>query len=214
MTISAYNESYLNDARENMGDMMDYAVNECGCDPDTFFDWFISTKVADKFEKGNPRYIAGMSGVEMAEVVLERVGVSIKKGKSSGKIDKSREYWAGWIMAYYQWLKNISFEDMVESGLKVSEVMNMYILHEADDSKFVECADKILEAAKATKTSKLQTIRKARGFTQQQLSDASGVTLRMIQLYEQKQNDISKAQVNVVISLAKALGCQVEDLVS
>ena len=47
---------------------------------------------------------------------------------------------------------------------------------------------------------------------QQQLSDASGVTLRMIQLYEQRQNDISKAQVNVVISLANALGCRVEDL--
>ena len=41
---------------------------------------------------------------------------------------------------------------------------------------------------------------------------ASGVTLRMIQLYEQRQNDISKAQVNVVISLANALGCRVEDL--
>lgn len=44
------------------------------------------------------------------------------------------------------------------------------------------------------------------------VSDASGVTLRMIQLYEQRQNDISKAQVNVVISLANALGCRVEDL--
>lgn len=35
----------------------------------------------------------------------------------------------------------------------------------------------------------------------------------MIQLYEQKQNDINKAQVNIVISLAKALGCDVEDLI-
>jgi hypothetical protein len=51
------------------------------------------------------------------------------------------------------------------------------------------------------------------GFTQQQLSLASGVALRMVQLYEQKQNDLSKAQVNVVISLAKALGCEVEDLI-
>ena len=34
----------------------------------------------------------------------------------------------------------------------------------------------------------------------------------MIQLYEQRQNDISKAQVNVVISLANVLGCRVEDL--
>ncbi len=45
----------------------------------------------------------------------------------------------------------------------------------------------------------------------QQLADASGVALRMVQLYEQRQNDLSKAQVGVVISLAKALGCEVED---
>lgn len=49
--------------------------------------------------------------------------------------------------------------------------------------------------------------------TQQQLSEASGVTLRMIQLYEQRQNNISKAQVGVVLNLAKALGCEVEDLI-
>ena len=30
---------------------------------------------------------------------------------------------------------------------------------------------------------------------------------------ELKQNGLSKAQVNVVISLAKALGCEVEDLI-
>ena len=68
------------------------------------------------------------------------------------------------------------------------------------------------QQTKFSPETKLYEIRKARGFTQQQLSDASGVTLRMIQLYEQRQNDISKAQVNVVISLANALGCRVEDL--
>lgn len=66
---------------------------------------------------------------------------------------------------------------------------------------------------KKNRKSKLHQIRKARGFTQQQLSDTSGVTLRMIQLYEQRQSNIGKAQVNVVISLAKALGCEVEDLI-
>ena len=77
----------------------------------------------------------------------------------------------------------------------------------------MESADAIIQRNKEARKSKLHTIRKARGFTQQQLSDASGVALRMVQLYEQKQNDLSKAQVNVVISLAKALGCEVEDLI-
>ena len=65
---------------------------------------------------------------------------------------------------------------------------------------------------KVERKTKLQRIRKARRMTQQELSEASGVTLRMIQLYEQRQNDINKAQVSVVVSLARALGCQVEDL--
>ena len=90
--------------------------------------------------------------------------------------------------------------------------MSMYILHEADETNFVEAANEISLQKQSPQKTRLYEIRKARGFTQQQLSDASGVTLRMIQLYEQRQNDISKAQVNVVISLANALGCRVEDL--
>ena len=112
------------------------------------------------------------------------------------------------VLAYYQWHTGRRFEDIVKDGLTLSTVMSMYILHEADENKFVETANEILSRNKARRKTRLYEIR----FTQQQLSDASGVTLRMIQLYEQRQNDISKAQVNVVISLANALGCRVEDL--
>ena len=103
---------------------------------------------------------------------------------------------------------------MVRAGLPLSTVMGpMYILHEADNEKFVEAAESIIEKNVAAHNSKLQQIRKARGFTQQELSEASGVSLRMIQLYEQRQNDISKAQVNVVLRLARVLGCEIEDLI-
>lgn len=61
-------------------------------------------------------------------------------------------------------------------------------------------------------STRLKTIRKARGFTQQELSDVSGVTLRMIQLYEQRRNNINEASAASVISLANALGCQPIDL--
>ena len=101
---------------------------------------------------------------------------------------------------------------MANDGLTLSTVLSMYILHEADVSKFVDSANEIIEKNRSRKKSKLHEIRKARGFTQQQLSNAAGVTLRMIQLYEQKQNNINKAQAEVVVSLAKALGCEVEDL--
>jgi hypothetical protein len=35
----------------------------------------------------------------------------------------------------------------------------------------------------------------------------------MIQLYEQRQNDISKAQVSTPISLSKVLYCKIDDLI-
>lgn len=210
--MNAYNELYLDDAMNNLGDMVEYAVCDMGYDPDQFFDWFISSGIASKFEKGNPKYVAGMSGFELAEAVLTTTNIKYKRIQPAYIEYKGREYWGGWILAYYQWFTGKRFEDIVKGGLPLSTIFSMYILHEADESKFVEHANEILDRNKQNKKSKLHQIRKARGFTQQQLSEASGVTLRMIQLYEQGQNDIVKAQVHVVLSLAKALGCDVEDL--
>ena len=209
---NAYSELYLDDAMNNLGDMVEFAICDLGFDPDEFFGWFISSGIASKFEKGNPKYIAGLSGFELAEAVLRETNVSYEKREPSYVEFKGREYWAGWILAYYQWETGKRFEDIVKDGLTLSTVFSMYILHEADESKFVDAANELIARNKEKRKSKLSDIRKARGFTQQQLSKASGVTLRMIQLYEQRQNDISKAQVTVVIHLAKALGCEVEDL--
>jgi len=210
---NAYSELYLDDAMQNLGDMVEYAVCDCGFDPDEFFGWFIASGVASRFEKGNPKFVTGMSGFELAEAVLKATNIALPGIAPSHPDFKGREYWAGWIIAYYQWQSGRRFEDIVADGLTLSTVFSMYIHHEADNSKFVESADAIIRRNKEARKSKLHTIRKARGFTQQQLSDASGVALRMVQLYEQKQNDLSKAQVTVVISLAKALGCEVEDLI-
>lgn len=58
----------------------------------------------------------------------------------------------------------------------------------------------------------LRRLRLYHNLTQKQLSERSGVSLRMIQLYEQGQNDITKAQAQVVCNLAKALDCSVEKL--
>ena len=209
----AYSELYLDDAMNNLGDMIEFAVCDLGFDPDEFFGWFISSGIASKFEKGNPKYITGMSGFELAEAVLAATNVPYEKREPSYAEFKGREYWAGWILAYYQWETGKRFEDIVKDGLALSTVFSMYVLHEADESKFVASANEIIARNKENRKTKLFEIRKARGFTQQQLSEASGVTLRMIQLYEQRQNDISKAQVTVVINLARALGCEVEDLI-
>lgn len=210
--MHAYSEEYLDDAMKNLGDMVNYAIHVCGYEPDAFFDLFISSGIASQFENGNPKYVVGMSGVELAQAVLRNTNGVTDFPEATFSQEYGREYWAGWILAYYQWIRKKRFEDIVFDGLPLSKVCDMYILHEADESKFVESADIIIERHRLQRKTRLQLIRKARGFTQQQLSEASGVTLRMIQLYEQRQNDINKAQVSMVVSLAHALGCDVEDL--
>lgn len=59
---------------------------------------------------------------------------------------------------------------------------------------------------------KLQEKRKAAGLTQAQLAAASGLSVRTIQHYEQGMLDFNKAAAVTVWRLARALGCQVEDL--
>ena len=58
----------------------------------------------------------------------------------------------------------------------------------------------------------LKRIRTDRGHSQKQLSGLSGVSLRSIQMYEQRNKDINKAQSDSLYRLAKALGCTMEDL--
>ena len=93
----------------------------------------------------------------------------------------------------------------------MSEIYKLYpTLHEASEEKFIDVANSILE--RKNLPTKLQTVRKAVGLTQKELSEKSGVTLRMIQQYEQRAKVINKATASNLFALAQVLGCKAEDL--
>jgi len=58
----------------------------------------------------------------------------------------------------------------------------------------------------------LQQMRRIAGYSQRILSEKSGVSLRMIQQYEQRAKDINKATGTNLLALARTLGCRMEDL--
>ena len=58
----------------------------------------------------------------------------------------------------------------------------------------------------------LKRIRTEAGLSQTKLAEASGVSVRMIQHYEQGVKDINAAAAITVYRLAQALACTVEDL--
>ena len=123
---------------------------------------------------------------------------------------RSREYWIGWAIAYYQWFSGRKFGDIFKV-LSFEDLQQMYApLHEADISKFADIADTKVRAY-FTDTN-LKRIRTTYGCTQAELAKRSGVSLRSIQMYEQHNKDINKASAETVLSLAKVLGCTMEDL--
>ena len=209
----AYEETYLDDAMNNLGDMFDYAVNDCEYGAEEFFTHFIVSGVASAFEKGNPKYVAGSSGPELASMVIFRTYKTWPDMPPSENPDKSAEYWAGWILAYYQWYTSHRFDYLRRNGLNIERVLSMYpTLHEADVTKFVNVANNIIEKDSTSGVSNLQRIRKASGMTQRKLAESSGAALRMIQLYEQRRQDINKAQAATLLRIANVLGCEVADL--
>lgn len=206
----AYDEMYLEDAMENMGEMLDYAVNVCHMDIDEFWKLFLSSGMADEFAKGSPRAVCGLSGVEMMYTVLHKVGLEKNGFPVQIEYRRSREYWSGWILAYYQWLSGKRFQD-IYAGMNMKEIQRLYpTLHEASEEKFVEIADKILE--KNITSTKLQRLRKNCGYSQSDLAKYSGVNKRMIQQYEIGTKDINKAAGVTLLALAKTLDCEIEDL--
>ena len=60
---------------------------------------------------------------------------------------------------------------------------------------------------------KLKLIRTSRGLTHKELAKKSGVNFRMIQHYEQGDKDLNRAAVETVIKLARALDCNITDLI-
>ena len=206
----AYSEMYLNDAMMNLGEAFDYSANILKISMDEFLDMFIVSGVAEKFAAGVPKFVSGLSGTELVWEVLGRTGNNIELPEPQVVYDYSSEYWCGWILAFYQWSTGKSFKE-IKKYLPMREILKLYpTLHEASEEKFVDVANNIFK--RQNLPTKLQTVRKAIGFSQKELSEKSGVTLRMIQQYEQRAKDINKAAAENLFALARTLGCRAEDI--
>lgn len=207
----AYQEMYLNKAQSVLGDAIDYAVNTCGISGSDFIKLFLASTICRRMENGEPTYLAGKSGIEIVrEVSFETTGKEITN-EPQEHFGRSKEYWIGWVVAYYQWYSSRKYSEIFKV-LSFEELQQMYYtLHEADISKFVDIADaRIKEYFKDTNLKRLRVVY---GCTQAELAQKSDVSLRSIQMYEQRNKDINKASVETIYRIAKALGCALEDLI-
>ncbi len=208
--IHAYQEIYLSNAQSILGDAFDYAVNACNIPGSDFTKLFAASSISKRMENGEPAYLAGKSGIEIImEVIAETTGKELQIIPQE-RFERSKEYWIGWAVAYYQWYSGRKYSDIFKV-ITFDDLQNMYYtLHEADVSKFVDIVNQRMKDF--FPDTNLKRIRTNYGCTQAELAKRSGVGLRSIQMYEQRNKDINRASVETVHSIAKVLGCTVEDL--
>lgn len=208
--IHAYDKSYLAAAQKNLARMLDYLVNDLHHPLETAWHWFLTSNLSLRFEQGDCSVLVGLSGVELARIVLEQAGETVPIQQPSYAYNRSPEYWTGWAIAYYQWDTGLRFSE-IEQAVPITEVRLMYTpYHEMDVRQFTDKMNELYCAARPE--TNLKALRTLAGLSQSELAVQSEVPVRTIQQYEQRKKDINKAQAVTLLRLARSLNCKVEDL--
>ncbi len=208
----AYSEMYLEDAMRTLGEAVDFALCDQGLSPVELMTILLNSLEMRQFERGVARVVCGMSGDELAREIIASAGLKPAECRESYPLDRSSQYWAGWVLAYSQWASSLNFNELFEVA-PLDWIIGSYSpLHEASEDTFAQIVIEKWNNAQADKKG-LKAARMAAGLTQKQLAAQSGVKLRAIQLYEQNQLDLRRASVSSALALANTLSCAIEDLV-
>lgn len=210
MKPKPYSESQLHRFMDKIGDAFEYAINDCKIDGIEFVKMFVASTACRTIENGEASYISGMSGIEIAiECVYEITGKELAV-EPSEKFSRSAQYWCGWAVCYYQWWSSRRYADIFKA-VSYEDMLGLYqTLHEASVEKIAAVIDERIWTTYPE--TNLKRIRTAYGCSQRELAEMSGVSLRSIQMYEQRNKNINKAQSESLYRLAKFLGCNMEDL--
>ena len=196
-----YNEMYLNRIRELSALIFEICLYDLNMKDIDFIDKVINSSIINDLSNADVDII-GRSSIEL---IYELLNIKINKNNYLYK----DEYWIGFNIAYLSWYYNKSFKEVL-SGVNLNEFRKLYITyHEMDERHLKDYLSTRLGVK-----SKLKEMRLKRRLSQSQLAYLSNVNVRNIKTYEQNENDINKAQVNILLSLARVLNCSIEDILN
>ena len=237
--IRAYDEILRDRACDCLGRMLDYAVRSLHMDADSVMGLFIASGRAALFSRGDVRLTAGMSGIELAYDVLEKSGLRYERIPPRHTAGLSNEYWCGYAFAHAQWHTLLPFEEITELHppgelisaysaertallgslpADISEEARAQELRRFGEAFAATFAESLLSSGGSGRggegscDTRLKKLRIKNGLSQSGLAEASGVPLRTLQQYEQRQKDINKAHFEYIIMLSSALSCDPSDL--
>ena len=150
MKKKAYDADYLPAAQESLAAMLDVAVHCFRLKPTTFYSRFLKSDYPRKIESGDPFTIWGKSGTEIAlDIAKKDYEKYRKKLERNGSLpQRSKEYWAGWALARYQWSSGKTFAE-INSCMGIEAIIGLYEpYHEMDIRQFCLKMDSLLKRAK------------------------------------------------------------------
>lgn len=201
--IHAYNNELFYFVQQKVAAMFELAVNNEQIEIDKFANIFVSSKVCHAFEIGDPVFVLGKSANELLALVLDKDPIDVEISSYG-----SPEYWVGWVLSLTQWYLNKPYKILLETFPASKLLLKYFPYHEMDEMRIVELYQSMLP-----KNSKIKQLRKQSHLSQMELSILSNVPIRTIKAYEQGTVDIAKGQAETLYSLAKVLGCTIEDLI-
>lgn len=134
-----YSELYVEDAMTTVAFSFDYAVRALNLTLEEYLDKFLNFQYIHLLETGNPHYVAGMSGCELA---LEICGLD--DGPKSPPYEPWIEYWIGMNLAKYQWLRNIPYKEIIEKFSLERFKYAFPSMHQEHPNRIIEYMDEIL----------------------------------------------------------------------
>ena len=196
-----YNEMYLNRIRELSALIFEICLYDLNMKDIDFIDKVIDSSIINDLSNADVDII-GRSSIEL---IYELLNIKINKNNYLYK----DEYWIGFNIAYLSWYYNKSFKEVL-SEVNLNEFRKLYITYHEMDGRHL----KDYLSTRLGVKSKLKEMRLKRRLSQSQLAYLSNVNVRNIKTYEQNENDINKAQVNILLSLARVLNCSIEDILN
>ena len=177
-----------------------------------FYRRFVDSAAAASCSGPDAHPALGASAIVLVLDVNEGASIDtlLMNEKRLSKQDVGRLRWEAELACRYQWETGLPFP-AVYRALTEERLRELHADYAELQPEEVIQKISVPETQEDSATN-LARIRREHGLSQAGLAEASGVSLRSIQQYEQKKKDISHAQARSVYALAQALDCTMEEL--
>ena len=131
-----YDEIYLESVQKNLGFFFQISLRNLNLLPQDVQDAFLASEVSKQIEMGNPDFLCGKSGYELALIAFPKILTDdIIKQAISEPFYPEAEYWSGTVLAYCQWKTGKSFSAILAQYPLERILSNYHLMHEADITK-------------------------------------------------------------------------------